>query len=286
MLEKKCPPPAKMTVNLLIIAGLASGTALAANASEPGVNPVIERGYRQMYDLNFTEAHKTFAQWEQERPGDPLGPVSNAAAYLFAEFDRLNILHSEFFVDSGMFHRRPKVTPDPQVRQAFDRELDKSATLSNDILQRTPDDADALFVKILTLGLRADYEALIEGRDFDALKVIKSSRAAAEKLLTLQPNYYDAYLAIGIENYLFSLKPAPMRWMLQAGGAETDRDRGVEDLRLTAEKGRYLSPYARLLLAVAALRGKDIPRARDLLSALAHEFPNNRLYAQELARLH
>lgn len=238
-----------------------------------------------MYNLNFDDAHKTFAQWERTHPEDPLGPVSNAAAYLFAEFDRLNILHSEFFVDSGMFHRRPRVTADAAVRTAFDTELTKSQNLADSILQRLPNDAEALFAKILTLGLRADYEALIERRDFDALKVIKDSRAAAEKLLSLQPNYYDAYLAIGVENYLFSLKPAPMRWLLQAGGAETDKDKGVEDLRQTAEKGRYLSPYARLLLAVAALRDKDIPKARDLLSGLAREFPHNRLYAQELAHL-
>jgi hypothetical protein len=276
-----------MTVRLLILAIFANAAAAwaAPNIEEPSVNPVIDRGYRQMYDLNFDEAHKTFAQWERDHPADPLGPVSNAAAFLFAEFDRLNILHSEFFVDNSIFHRRPKVTPDAAVRQAFDQELDKSAGLSDKILLQTPDDPDALFAKILTLGLRADYEALIERRDFDALKVIKSSRATAEKLLMIQPNYYDAYLAIGVENYLFSLKPAPMRWILQAGGAQTDHDRGVEDLRLTAEKGGYLNPYARLLLAVAALRDKDVPKARDLLSALTREFPHNRLYAQELAQL-
>jgi hypothetical protein len=59
----------------------------------------------------------------------------------------------------------------------------------------------------------------------------------------------------------------------------------VEDLRMTAEKGRYLNPYARLLLAVAAIRKKDVPQARNLLSSLAREFPHNRLYAQELAQL-
>jgi hypothetical protein len=276
-----------MTIRLLILAILAAAALIGApNLAEPTLNPVIDRGFRQMYDLNFDEAHRTFSQWENEHPLDPLGPVSNAAAYLFAEFDRLNILHSEFFVDSGMFHRRPKVTADPAVRQAFNEELDKSGKLSDKILEGMPDDADALFVRILTLGLRADFEALIERRDFDALRVIKDSRATAEKLLMLQPNYFDAYLAVGVENYLFSLKPAPVRWILQAGGAETDRDKGVLNLRLTAEKGRYLSPYARLLLAVAALRSKDIPKARDLLGALAREFPHNRLYAQELAQLH
>jgi hypothetical protein len=275
-----------MNMRFLILAILAGAAAVAApNLTTLPPNPVIDRGYRQMYDLNFDEAHKTFGGWEREHPADPIGPVSNAAAYLFAEFDRLNILHSEFFVDNGIFHRRPKVTPDPEVRQAFDQELDKSAGLSDKILTQMPDDPDALFAKILTLGLRADYEALIERRDFDALKVIKNSRATAEKLLMIQPNYYDAYLAIGVENYLFSLKPAPVRWILQAGGAQTDRDRGVEDLRLTADKGRYLNPYARLLLAVAALRNKDVPQARNLLGSLAREFPHNRLYAQELAQL-
>jgi len=268
------------TVRILFVAILGASTALAAP------NPVIERGYTQMYNLNFEEAHRTFAQFELDHPSDPLGPVSNAAAYLFAEFDRLNILHSEFFVDTGLFHRSPKVTPDPAARQAFDQELEKSGNLANSILEGTPEDADALFAKILTLGLRADYVGLVERRYLDALKVIKDSRATAEKLLLIQPNYYDAYLAVGLENYLFSLKPAPVRWILQAGGAQTDREKGVEDLRLTAERGLYLSPYARLLLAVAALRSKDVPKARDLLGALAREYPHNRLYAQELAQLH
>ena len=206
----------------ILILGILTAVAAAAapTIAEPSTNPVIDRGFRQMYDLNFGDAHKTFEQWERDHPEDPIGPVSNAAAYLFAEFDRLNILHSEFFTDNSMFHRRPKVTPDPAVRQAFDQELDKSAKLSGDILGREPEHADALFAKILTLGLRADYEALIERRDFDALKVIKDSRSTAEKLLLLQPNYYDAYLAVGVENYLFSLKSAPMRWILQAGGLE------------------------------------------------------------------
>ncbi len=156
-----------------------------------------------------------------------------------------------------MFRRLPKLQPDPGVRAAFDEELKKAGQLSDAILERMPQDADALFARILALGLRADYESLIERRDLDALKVIKTSRASAEKLLTIEPDYYDAYLAVGVENYLLSLKPAPVRWFLEIGGAETDRDRGIEDLRLTAEKGHYLSPYARLLLGVAALREKD-----------------------------
>ena len=238
-----------------------------------------------MYNLDFDQAHKTFAEFEQQHPDDPIGPVSNAAAYLFAEFDRLNILHSEFFVEDSLFKRRPRVIPDPAVHHAFDEELAKADQLANTLLSQSPQQLDAMFAKTLSLGLRADYMALIERRDLDSLKVIKNGRGIAEKLLSIEPAYYDAYLAIGVENYMLSLKPAPIRWFLQMNGAEADRERGLQNLRLTAEKGHYLNPYARLLLAVAALRNKDRAGARDILAELVREFPRNRLYAEELARL-
>jgi predicted Zn-dependent protease len=76
-----------------------------------------------------------------------------------------------------------------------------------------------------------------------------------------------------------------MRWFLRIAGAETDRELGLQRLRLTAEKGHYLKPYAQLLLAVAALRNQDRDRARSILRDLAMQFPHNRLYAEELARL-
>ena len=267
----------------LCILALSAAEPSAAGPNRPA--PSIAAGYAQMYNLEFDQAHQTFRNWEQEHPSDPLGPASNAAAYLFAEFDRLNILHSEFFVQDSLFTRRPKLTPDPNVRQAFDAELNKAEQLADKVLSQSPEQTAALFAKTVALGLHADYVALIERRDLDALKIVKTSRALAEKLLSIDPSYYDAYLAVGVENYLLSIKPAPVRWFLQINGAETDRDRGIQDLTLTAEKGHYLSPYARLLLAVAALRGKDRPKAAELLTQLAQEFPHNRLYAQELARL-
>jgi len=114
---------------------------------------------------------------------------------------------------------------------------------------------------------------------------MKNGRMLAEKLLVLDPSYYDAYLAIGVENYVLSLKPAPVRWLLQMGGAKASRQEGLAKLKLTAEKGRYLRPFARLLLAVSALRDHDHAQAAAILQDLSHQFPENRLYAEELSRL-
>jgi len=134
-------------------------------------------------------------------------------------------------------------------------------------------------------GLRSDYAALIEKRNLASLSYMKVSRSTAQDLLVLDPNCYDAYLAIGVENYLLGSTPAPVRWVLRITGSETDKEEGVKRLRLTADKGYYLAPFARLLLAVAALRNKDPQSARTLLAGLANEFPRNELYSKELARI-
>lgn len=257
-------------------------SALAADQPD---RTTLDSGYRQMYNLDFDDAHQTFAAWEGSHPQDPMGPVSNAAAYLFAEFDRHHILESEFFTDDKKFEHRQKFEPDSRTRSAFESELTRGEQLSDLILSHAPKDAAALFSKVMVGGLRGDYMALVEKRNMAALSTIKTARALAEQLLLQDPSYYDAYLAVGVENYLLGSNSAPVRWILRLGGAQTDKEEGIAKLRLTAEKGHYLAPYARLLLAVAALRDHNLVQARSLLSGLADEFPSNPLYRRELARL-
>lgn len=248
-------------------------------------SPRLDAGFRQMYNLDFPGAHRTFTSWQQTHPGDPFGHMANAAAYLFSEFDRLHILESELFTDDTRFEHRAKPVADPAIRSAFMNELAKAESLAQQVLSRSPNDRNALLAQVLVNGLRADYLSLIEKRNLASLGYIKTARSLAEKLLAQDPSCYDAYLALGVENYLLGVNPAPVRWFLRLGGAQTDKDVGIEKLRITATKGQYLAPFARLLLAVAALRDKKPDEARTLLQGLAKEFPQNHLYTEELARI-
>jgi hypothetical protein len=254
-------------------------------AAVAGAAP-LDDAYRSMYNLDFAKAHQILRQYESAHPGDPMGPVSDAAAFLFAEFDRLNILQSEFFTQDGSFSRRQRsLVPDPAAKRDFEAALARTDRVASEALRRNPDDENAMLATLLRVGLHADYLAFIEKRNMAALTEVKQSRSSAESLIAKHPQCYDAYLAIGLENYILSLKPLPVRWLLRLGGAQTDRQAGIERLRITAEKGHYLLPYARLLLAVAALRDKDFETARSSLAWLAAEFPANQLYREELAKL-
>jgi hypothetical protein len=255
-------------------------------AATPLGNTPLDAGYHDMYNLQFLAAHLKFQQWMHDHPQDPMGPVSDAAAWLFGEFDRLHIIDVQLFADQSRFDNRQRLTPDPNVRKNFDDQTAKATTLADQALQRNPNDATALYVKTLVSGMRSDYALMIDKRDISALNYSKEASAFSKRVLVLDPTRYDAYLASGVENYMLSLKSAPIRWILGMTGAATNREEGIRLLRLTAAQGHYLAPFARMMLAVAALRDNNPNEARVILTELSREYPQNTLYAQELARIH
>ncbi len=245
----------------------------------------LDAGFESLYDLNFDAAQAQFSDWKARYPDDPLGPAAAASSYLFREFDRLGVLQSELFRDDQTFLQRKKLTPDPGLKTLFDSELTLSETLAAKQLAIYPASVNALLAMTMVNGLRADYAALIERKDGASLSYTKKGRKSAERLLMVDSRCYDAYLALGLENYLLGTKPAPVRWLLRVRGANTNRDEGLRELQVTAERGHFLKPFAKLLLAVAALRRHDDQNAKLILSELHREFPHNLLYERELARL-
>ena len=264
---------------------LAAVCFLVASALASSAETLLDQAYTDMYNLRFEEAHGVLATYEAAHPKDPLGPVSDAAACLFSEFDRLHILQSQLFLDDAAVAYGGKRQPDPAIRVRFEQDLAKTNGLAQAEMQTRGARANALFAATLRLGLDADYLALIDGREVAALGEIKKGRQLAQQLLVEDPSYYDAYIAIGVENYILSCKAAPVRWFLHLAGAQTDKQTGLEKLGLTAERGHYLKPYARLLLAIAALRDHNRTKARELLQWLADNYPRNHLYRAELAKL-
>jgi hypothetical protein len=280
-------PMGKYARFILLFVPCAFVFALAGSSSAANPPQVSElyAGWLKMYDLKFDEAHRVFAAWKQSHSDDSLGPASNAAAYLFSELARLGALESELFVDDSRFKGRAKLRPDPARNALFVQEIAQAERLADAALQRSGVDSNALLVKSLTLGLRADNAALIEKQSLAALSYTKEARVFSERLLQAKPEVGDAYFGPGMENYLLSLKPAPLRVLLRVTGSNVDRERGLEEIRETALHGHYLEPFAKLLLAVAALRENNPVRARELLGELHGRFPDNELYLREMDRI-
>ncbi len=245
----------------------------------------LDQGFSGLYNLDFAGAQKDFEAWQQMHPDDPMGPVSEAAGFLFSEFNRLGVLEAQFYENDKAFAGRPKLTPDPALRQHFLDAIGRAEDLSHARLTKDPKDRDALFARTLSSGLQADYTALIEKRNLASLHFTKEASASAQELLAACNDCYDALLATGFSKYIIGSMAAPVRWVLRIGGFPSDKQGGIADLETTAAHGHYLAPFARILLAIAYVREKDNPKALQLLSGLRREFPANTLFAREIARL-
>jgi hypothetical protein len=266
-------------MSLLCSAGLIFAGAARAD--------LLDQGYSAMYNLNFDAAHRSFAGWARAHPNDPMGPASDAAAFLFFEFDRMNILRSEFLTDDKKMLGGKRIVPDANTKRAFAQDLQKSAELSKALLARgsNADTEKALLSSVLCIALQANYDALIEKRPWQALNEVKEARVRADALVAKYPGSVDAYLAVGVENYLLSQKAAPLRMFLRMAGAQTDKQAGLAKLRIVAAQGHYFKPYAKILLAIAALRDGRKDEAKGLLTELSAQFPANGLFRDELKKL-
>jgi hypothetical protein len=147
---------------ILLLAG-------AATFGSPAPDELY-RGWLAMYDLNFQDAHQRISLWEASHPDNAMGPTSQATAYLFAELARLGVLESELFVDNDRFRNRERLSPDPEAKRSFMKQVREADDLASHALGLSPGDADALLAKSITLGLRADYDSLIEKKTLTPLE--------------------------------------------------------------------------------------------------------------------
>ena len=260
-------------------------SAVAEDSPRTTQPSALDRGFSGLYNLDFNGAQRDFAAWQNLHPDDPMGPVSEAAGFLFSEFNRLGILETQFYENDSAFDKRPKLPADPVVKQRFDQAIVRSENLAHARLAKDSKDRDALFALTLCSGLQADYAALIQKRNLASLHFTKEASANAEQLLAICHDCYDALLATGFSKYIIGSMAAPVRWILRMGGLPADKEGGIADLQMTAAHGHYLAPFARVLLAIAYVREKKKAAAIDLLSGLRQEFPGNTLFPREIARL-
>jgi len=267
---------------LLLCLGL---IAAAEDFPKAAAGPSLDHGFSGLYNLDFAGAQKDFAGWQTLHPDDPVGPVSEAAGFLFSEFDRLGVLESQFYENDSAFDKRPKLSPDPALRDRFQSSITRAENVAHARLAKDPKDRDALFALTLCSGLQADYAALIEKRNMASLHFTKEASAWAQQLLAVCPDCYDALLATGFSKYVIGSMAAPVRWLLRMGGLPADKQGGIADLQTTAAHGHYLAPFARILLSIAYVREKDKSRALQLLAGLQRDFPGNTLFPREIAHL-
>jgi len=247
--------------------------------------PELEAGFHLLYELKPREAREQFESWQKSHPEDALGSASEAASYLFEECYREGVLTSEFFLNDKRFLGKIHLKPDPELRAAFFTADEQAQELAQLRLKTDAEDANALFAMALSVGMQADYASLIDKQQLDSLKKIREADKYANRLLAVAPDAADAYLGLGTANYVIGSLPGIKKFFLGFAGIHGDKKAGIQQLEIAAERGHYLRPFAKILLALAALREKKTEVARVQFTELVAEFPENPLFSNELSKL-
>jgi tetratricopeptide (TPR) repeat protein len=248
-------------------------------------NLELKAGFRLLYEQKFPEGREKFTAWETENPANPFGQVALAASYLFEEFNYQGVLTSEFFMDDDRFLNGIKGKPDAERMKGFLAAIAKTRELAEVQRRKDPKDAQALFALTLAAGMESDADSILFKKQLDGLKRMKEANEYAKKLLAQRPDAFDAWVAPGSANYIIGSLSAGFRMMLWFGGIHGDKKMGMELVGRTAEKGRYLEPFAKILLALAARREKQNALAEKLLKALTEEYPESPLFVAEYAKV-
>jgi tetratricopeptide (TPR) repeat protein len=246
--------------------------------------PELMSSFRLLYIQKFPEARAQFTAWESQHPGEPFGEVCVAASYLFEEFYRQGVLTSDFFLNEKRFLHGIEGNPDPELMQGFDDAIRNTRKLAAQRLAKNPADPEGLFALTLSAGMESDADMILKKHNLEALKRLKEANGHAKTLLALRHDAQDAYVALGSANYIIGSLNAGFRAMLWFGGVHGDKKLGMEQVAKTVEGGRYLKPFAKIMLALAARREKQNPLAQKLLRELTEEFPESPLYAAEYAK--
>src|SRR5277367_3398332 len=244
---------------------------------------LLESGYRHLYELNFEAGRKDFVAYQKVRPDDPLGKVSEAASYLFEQFNQKGVLTSEFFLNDEKFLGGVEGSGAANKNAAFLEANNQAREQAKARIKRNPKDLQGLLVLTITDGMESDYDALIIKKQIDGLKMMRNAETEANLVLAIDPTEQDANVALGMSNYVIGCLPSYKRMFVWFGGLHGDRTRGMDQMQSAAEHGHYLQPFAKVMLALAYEREHKPERAKELFLELATQFPDNPVFARELA---
>jgi hypothetical protein len=246
----------------------------------------LEDAITRMYDFNFPASHQILDRYIADHAAEPLPYAFRASAYLFYEMDRMGILESEFLTDDDKIsEKKKKLDPDPDTRARFLQAIADAESRANAVLKTNPNDRDALFAMCVAQGVSTDYMAFVEKRQISSLGVAKKSNQYAQRLLKLDPKFYDAYLTAGVSEYMVGSLPFFVRWFVHFENVDGNKQKGIDRLEMVSREGHFFRPFAKILLGIIALREKRPRDAQRLLAELSHDFPANPLFRKELAKV-
>lgn len=234
-------------------------------SQQHGLNNKLEQqilnGLDATFKFDFEKSEKIFNSLIEKYPDAPAGYHFKSIPYLWKYLDNKN--DSDFF--------------------SFINLSDSTIKKANDLLE--PDSVDTF--RYYILGSSYSYRAMAFARQesyLDAILATKKSFSYLNSIVLNDSTYYDAYMGLGLFNFMIAQTPPALKWAMRMTGIEGEKDKGIEYLKLAADKGKFSKVEAIFYLSqiLTEFYG-EYEKAENLLTSLNKKYRENLLFKYSLA---
>jgi tetratricopeptide (TPR) repeat protein len=231
----------------------------------PEIDRRIQQGIDHIYNLEFYDAEKLFAEVIRLRPEHPSGHFFRAMIQWWRILSNLE---------------------DESGDDRFDEMLEEVIDMCDVMLERNPNDITALFFKGGSLGFRGRLRGN-RGNWFGAARDGLSALPIVRLAHELDPENNDVLLGMGIYHYYADVVPSeyPIVKPFMVFFPSGDRKKGLEELELASQKAKYASVEATYFLVQNYfLFEKNFAKAHQLALQLNKRYPQNPLFLRYVGR--
>lgn len=257
---------------------------LSANSlgqSQQSLDKLRADGYQALYNLDYETARQRFRQMIELAPEHPAGAQCYAASLWIQQLNESWELKATLYSEKS--YARDNTKLDSKRVQEFRQWIRLSKQLSKNRLLKDSRDQEALYFLGAAEGLESAFAAAVERKFMAALRTGSDSVDHHRALLKLAPDFRDAELTIGLQNYIIGSLPLPLKILVGSMGVRGSRKRGLEILERVAKEGVWARDVARVLLVDLYKREKRWIDAIQVSRELAEKYPANYLFKLQLA---
>jgi tetratricopeptide (TPR) repeat protein len=284
----------------LLLSSVSFGQIQTLNAApDPVVSAALpaeimelrREGSEAMYNIDYTTAVAKFEEIRKRLPSHPAGDLYLATALWLKHLNKSRRLQTGLYRSGSNFYAGADKAKEDSEGDAVDANLDRAfrermaqaKTKALALVAKNRNDANALYFLGSVYGVMAGYEASTARKFFSAMRNGSRCVDAHEKVLKLKPDYYDAYLTVGLYDYVIGSLPFGYKALATMVGIRGNKKRGISRLQTIVEKNAPSADDARVMLLAIFRNEKRDSDALSLLEHLSSKYPRNYLLKLEIA---
>jgi tetratricopeptide (TPR) repeat protein len=254
------------------------------------LNPQVKQSLQLFYNLNFDAALKLQEPIAQQHPNDPMAWNYLLTTLIFRELYNQDLLDTTYYAHNSFLTAKRQIDVAPANRARIESLTAKVLQLTNDQLAADPDgtnpaDAAALFARGYAKGMHAVFITLVDHSFAAAARQGYAARNDSEAALKLDPQFSDAWMAIGIQRFAVASLPGWLRFIVGVMGVGGNRQQGLADLRKSADQGTVTPIESRTILSLFLRHDARYPDALAVERDLVSQYPHNYIFCLEVANL-